>query len=67
MPVKTTVTLNEEVYEYLIKKYGRRRISKTVNQALIKQFFKPSKTMFGVDSWLTTKDLRDEKEIHETS
>ena len=67
LPVKTTITLKDEIYEYLIKKFGRRKISQTINQALMKQLFKPVKGMFGVDPWLTVKDLRDEKEPHETS
>jgi hypothetical protein len=34
----------------------------------MKQLFKPpSKNMFGVDPWLTTKNLRDEEEPHEAS
>jgi len=67
MPVKTTITLRDEVYEYLIKKFGRRKISQAVNQVLMKQLFKPTKSMFGVDPWLTTRDLRDEEEPHEAS
>jgi len=67
MPVKTTITLKDEIYEYLIKEFGRRKISDAINQALMKQLFKPVKGMFGVDSWLTTQNLRDEDEPHETS
>ena len=67
MPVKTTITLRDEVYEYLIKKFGRRKISEAVNQVLMRQLFKPSKSMFGVDPWLTTRGLRDEEEPHEAS
>jgi len=68
VPVKTTVTLRDEIYEYLIKKFGRRKISEAVNQALMKQLFKPStKSMFGKDPWLTTHDLRDEEDPHEAS
>lgn len=67
MPVKTTVILRDEVYEYLVKKFGRRKISEAINQVLMKQLFKPPKSMFGVDPWLTTEDLRDEEEPHETS
>ena len=52
--------LRDEVYEYLVKKFGRRKISEAINQAVMKQLFKlPSKSMFGVDPWLTTKNLRD--------
>ncbi|MBS7650878.1 MAG: hypothetical protein QXI59_06815 [Candidatus Bathyarchaeia archaeon] len=67
MPVKTTITLRDEIYEYLIKKFGRRRISEAINEALMKQLFKPVKNMFGVDRWLTTQNLRDEEEPHENS
>lgn len=65
--MKTTVTLKDEIYEYLIKKFGRRKISEAVNQALMKELFKPVKSLFGVDPWLTTEGLRDEEEPHETS
>jgi hypothetical protein len=65
MPVKTTVMLKDEIYEYLIKKFGRRKISEVVNRALMNELFKPSKGMFGVDPWLTTERLRDEEEPHE--
>jgi len=67
MPVKTTILLKDEIYEYLIKKFGRRRISETINEALMKQLFKSVKGMFGVDPWLTTENLRDEEEPHEGS
>ncbi|MBS7617268.1 hypothetical protein KEJ25_01435 [Candidatus Bathyarchaeota archaeon] len=67
LPVKTTIILEDEIYEYLIKKFGRRKISKAVNEVLIRGLFKPTKSMFGVDSWLTTEGLRDEEELHETS
>jgi len=67
MPVKITIVLKDEVYEYLVKKFGKRKISEAINQALMKQFFKPFKSMFGVDPWLTTKNLRDEEEPHESS
>jgi len=65
MPVKTTILLKDEIYEYLLKKFGRRRISETINEALMKQLFKSVKGMFGVDPWLTTENLRDEEEPHE--
>lgn len=65
MPVKTTVVLKDEIYEHLVKKYGRRKISKTINEVLTKQFSKPKESMFGADPWLTVKRLRDEGEPHE--
>ena len=67
MPVKTTVILRDEVYEYLVKKFGKRKISEAINQVLMKHLFKSPKSMFGVDPWLTTEGLRDEEELHETS
>lgn len=67
MPVKTTVILNDEVYEWLVRKFGRRRISEVINRALMKELFKPTRSMFGVDPWLTTEGLRDEEEPHEGS
>ena len=67
MPVKTTVILNDEVYEWLVRKFGRRRMSEVINRALMKEFFKPARSMFGVDPWLTTEGLRDEEEPHEGS
>jgi len=67
MPVKTTILLRDEIYEYLIKRFGRRRISETINEALMKQLFKSVEGMFGVDPWLTTENLRDEEEPHEGS
>ena len=62
---KTTIVLKDEVYDYLVRKYGRRKISKAVNDALMKEVSRPHESMFGVDPWLTTKGLRDEKEPHE--
>ncbi|MEM0053721.1 MAG: hypothetical protein QXL89_06010 [Nitrososphaeria archaeon] len=67
MPVKTTIILEDEIYEYLIKKFGRRKISKTINEMLMKEFFKPTRSMFGADPELTTEELRDEGEPHETT
>jgi hypothetical protein len=56
---KTTVILKDEVYDYLVKKYGRQKISQAINDALMKQISRPRKGMFGVDPCLTTKNLRD--------
>jgi len=67
VPVKTTIILKDELYDHLVKKYGRRKISKTINDALMNQFSKSKKSMFGTDPWLTVKGLRDEKEPHENA
>jgi len=65
LPVKTTLLLKEEVYERLIKKAGRRRMSQAVNEILEKELFKSKRSMFGADPWLSTEGLRDEDEPHE--
>ncbi len=66
MPQKTTVILQDEVYEYLVKKVGRRKISETINKILTEHLFTSKKSMFGADPWLTTEGLRDEEEPHES-
>lgn len=63
--VKTTILLRDDIYEHLVKKVGRRRISETVNEILEQQLLRPKKSMFGADPWITTEDLRDEEEAHE--
>ncbi|MEE8403177.1 MAG: hypothetical protein V3R93_05445 [Candidatus Hydrothermarchaeaceae archaeon] len=63
--VKTTVILRDDLYEILVRKHGSRKISETVNKALEKLLLKRKKSMFGVDPWLNTDGLRDEKE-HES-
>jgi len=59
--------LKDEVYEYLVKKVGRRKMSETINKILMKKLFTGGKSMFGVDPWLTVEGLRDEEEPHESS
>ena len=66
LPVKTTIILKDEIYEYLVKKVGRRKISETINKILMKQLFTSDRSMFGVDPWLTIEGLRDEEEPHES-
>ncbi|MFQ5887435.1 MAG: hypothetical protein ACE5HY_01930 [Candidatus Hydrothermarchaeales archaeon] len=63
--VKTTVILRDELYEAIVMKHGKRKISETVNRALENQLFKRKKSMFGIDPGLTTEGLRDEIE-HES-
>lgn len=45
---KTTVILRNDLYDLLVKKHGRRKISATINEALEKKLLKPKKSMFGV-------------------
>jgi hypothetical protein len=62
--MRTTVELNDNVYKTIVNKYGKRNISTTVNDILVRYFFKQNKKdMFGTDPWLKkngTKNLRDE-------
>jgi len=62
--MRTTVELNDAVYKTIVTKYGKRNISTTINDILVRYFFKQKKKdMFGADPWLKkkgTKDLRDE-------
>lgn len=64
---KTTVILRDEVYEHLVKKVGRRKISETINRILAKELFEAERSLFGADPWLTTEGLRDEEEPHESA
>jgi len=64
LSVKTTLLLKEEVYERLLKMAGKRKLSKAVNEILERELFKPRKSMFGADPWLSTEGLRDEEEPH---
>jgi hypothetical protein len=47
MPVKTTILLKDEIYEQPVKRYGRRKISKTTNDVLTNQFSTPKKHVRG--------------------
>jgi hypothetical protein len=62
--MRTTVELNDTVYKTIVTKYGKRNISTTINDILVRYFFKQKKKdMFGADPWLKkkgAKDLRDE-------
>lgn len=58
---KTTVTLREDVYEVLKKKYGGRGISKAINEILAEALLK-GETMFGTMKKTSLKDLRDHRD-----
>lgn len=64
--LKTTILLREDVYEFLVRTFGKRNMSKGINQYLIEHIFKEQKKdLFGADKWLQktgTKDLRDHYE-----
>ena len=64
--MRTTIELNDAIYKKIVKTNGKRNISNTINDILIKYFSKKSKKdMFGCDKWLLkvgTGDLRDERD-----
>lgn len=60
--VKTTILLKDDLYEIIVKRFGKRNISKAINESLEKVLMRPKKSMFGADPWLTTEGLRDEEE-----
>lgn len=46
--MKTTVLLRNDVYDTLVNKYGKRNISKTINEILFEKLVKQdTKQMFG--------------------
>ena len=62
--MRTTVEINDAIYKKIIKTYGKRNISNTINDILLKYFTKEKKqSLYGADPWLKktgTNDLRDE-------
>lgn len=65
MSSKTTILLREDVKEHLLRKVGLRGLSDAINEILANSLFHSRKSLFGVDPWLNTKGLRDEREPHE--
>jgi len=58
---KTTVTLRDDIYEVLKKKYGARGMSKAINEILAEALFK-GESMFGTMKKISVKDLRDHRD-----
>ena len=58
---KTTVTLREDVYAILKKKYGPRGISKAINDILAEALLK-GESMFGTMKKTSLEDLRDHRD-----
>jgi hypothetical protein len=65
MPERTTVLLREDVKHHLLRKVGPRGLSDEINRILAKALFSKKNSLFGADPWLTTKGLRDERDVHE--
>jgi len=64
--VKTTVDLRDDIYAHIISQFGKRSLSKTINELLAANLFgKKEKSMFGADKWLAKtswKDVREERD-----
>ena len=58
---KTTITLREDLYEVLKRKYGPRGISKVINEILAEALLK-GESMFGTMKKMSLKDLRDHRD-----
>ena len=65
LTIKTTVMLREDLHERIIRRYGRRGLSRTVNEALERMLVDTKKSMFGSDPWLNATGVRDERDPHE--
>lgn len=64
--VKTTVILRDDVYGRIVSEFGKRNISQTINEILVKHLFgKKQKSMFGSCKWLQKADLSDLRDEHD--
>lgn len=63
---KTTIVLREDIKQALIREFGKRKISKIINDLLFKEFIvQKNKDMFGADKWLTTKKIKEVRDHHD--
>ena len=63
---KTTILLREDVKQAIEKEFGKRELSKVINEMLFEKFIeKKGKEMFGVDKWLTKKKIKEVREHHD--
>lgn len=63
--VRTTIEIRDDLYYKIIREYGKRKISITINEILSKHFSKKMKDMFGADTWLMRTDLSDLRDEHD--
>jgi len=59
--MKTTVTLREDLYEILKRKYGPRGLSEAINAILAEALLK-GESMFGTMEKASLRDLRDHRD-----
>ena len=58
--LRTTVVLQDEIYDALVHQFGKRGLSNALNTLLAKVLFKPKKSMFGSLPKMSLKDLEIE-------
>ena len=63
---KTTIVLREDIKQALIREFGKRKISKVINDLLFKEIIiQKNRNMFGVDKWLTNKKIKEVRDHHD--
>ena len=63
--MRTTIEIRDDIYHRIVKQYGKRKISVTINEILSKHFSKRRKDMFGADPWLMKVDMSDLRDKHD--
>lgn len=63
--MRTTIEIRDDLYQRIVREYGKRQISVTINEILSKYFSKKRKDMFGVDPWLMKVDMSDLRDEHD--
>ena len=63
--MRTTIEIRDDLYYKIVKNHGKRKISVTINEILLKHFSRKRKDMFGADSWLKDTDLSDLRDEHD--
>jgi predicted CopG family antitoxin len=63
--MRTTIEIRDDIYQKIVREYGKRRISVTINDILSKHFSRKRKNMFGADPWLKQTDLSDLRDEHD--
>lgn len=64
--MRTTIEIRDDIYHNIVRAYGKRKISLTVNEILAIHFKKRrKKSMFGADPWLKKVKMNDLRDEHE--
>jgi hypothetical protein len=64
--VKTTVVLRDDIYSFLVSRFGKRKLSESINESLFEHFFREKRRdLFGVDPWLKKTSLRNLRDEHD--